>query len=325
MSVLRLLAATLAFAAAATIAGCSHDDIRYPSGWAPVANANGPCPDLAGTWRVDGQPGDPTGGIGVLAMLGQEGGLHAAPVFALVNSRPWTGIEIEREPPHALKLKFHRQRPDSAMGGVMIPVHADLDPAACDGGMVTIAHRDTAGGSITFRLGTTTAGELVAERLADEPLPLLRWGDTPLLMGGRGKRATWGRWQPVAPQDSTAAPVPTRSPATVARPVGSLFAAVPSAFKTPALPIPPAPPTRPGALPFGEAQAIVLSALPDSALFVGMTPTPRGYSLRVSTPDPQAIAQLAQRLASDGHFEANAGAGAATGDVTLELVERGLR
>lgn len=334
MSALHLRAVMLALAATALATGCSksRDDVRYPAGWSPLVATNNGCPaDLDGTWRVDAKAGDLTGGIGVLATLGRDGGLHAAPAFAMVNNRPWTSLRIQTGPAHALTLEFRRQLADSAAGGVKIPVHAEADPATCDAGMVTIAHNDTPDGAVTFRLGRTNAGELVAERLANEREVLLRWGDTPLLKGGRRLQATWDRWQPGVQQPVAVAP----TPAATTRADASPFVAASTPFKAPTLPLPAAPATRPGALPMGEAQAIVLGALPDNAVFLGMTPTPRGYSLRASGLDAQAMTQLSRRLAIDGHFTVQADAPAAAsgastpapareagGDVTLELIER---
>lgn len=336
MSARLRIAASLALVAAALTTGCSKskEDARYPADWSPLAAAPNGCPDLEGTWRVDSRHGDPTGGIGVLAYLGRDGGLHAAPVFAMVNNRPWTSLHIERESGHGLTIEFRRQLADSAAGGVKIPVHADADPATCDAGMVTIAHGDTPDGEATFRLGKTTAGELVAERLANEREVLLRWGDTPLLKGGRHLQVTWNHWQAGASEPLAVAPAQVSSPRQDASP----FVAASTPFQAPTLPLPAAPATRPGALPMGEAQAIVLGALPDNAVFLGMTPTPRGYSLRASGLDAQAMTQLSRRLAIDGHFTVQADAPAtaasgasapapapareAGGDVTLELVER---
>ncbi len=90
MSALRLGAATLALAAAALATGCSKskDEVRYPAGWSPLAAAVNGCPDLEGTWRVDGQPGDITGGIGVLAYLGRDGGLHTAAMVKSLADNP---------------------------------------------------------------------------------------------------------------------------------------------------------------------------------------------------------------------------------------------
>lgn len=339
MSAPRWIAATLALAAAALATGCSKskDDVRYPADWSPLAATANGCPDLKGTWRVDGRPGDITGGIGVLAYLGRDGALHTAPVLAMVNDRPWTSLHVDSEPGHGLTIEFRRALADSAAGGVKIPIHAEADPATCDAGMVTIAQHESPDGKVTFRLGRSNAGELVAERLANEREVLIRWGDTPLLEGARHLEATWSHWQPGAAEPAVAAPPQAQATPKVAD--ASPFLAAPPLFKTPTLPLPAAPPTRPGALPMGEAQAIVLGALPDKAVFLGMTPTPRGYSLRVSGLDAPAMTQLSRRLAIDGHFTVQAdalampvsGASApapardAGADVTLELVERLVR
>ncbi len=90
------------------------------------------------------------------------------------------------------------------------------------------------------------------------------------------------------------------------------------------------PPARSGGLALGDAQAVVLSALPDSATFKQLVQTPQGWQLRVHADDAKAIGQLTQRLAIEGHFEVRPATTAASGadsggEVTLDLLERGLK
>lgn len=314
----------LGLAAATFLAGCSHDDVRYPRGWAPIIDTPPGCPDLVGSWRPDAT-GDPAHAFGALART-------ILPHVSLLVR--WNNVTIEPDPHGGVVLAFHRLAAHSTSDATVLPLHLDLDPASCSGGMLTVRRREPSGGEADYHLGRNTAGELVVQRLANEREPLLHWGDTTLLSGPRGLRASWGRLPAgVVPGNPPAAATTPRAPAASI----AVVAAPPP--PPPLLPV--APPTRAGALPMGEAQAIVLSALPETAVFLGMTPTPRGYSLRVSALDAKAMALFKRRLAIDGHFElppetsappasgasapADAPAPAPASDVTLELVERVLR
>lgn len=312
----------LALAMAAVAGGCTREDIHYPAGWAPIAASGTDCPALQGDYRLDASasggatPGvleDPTSGAPM-----------AADLVSVGTGSAGRRMDVRLAPtpqPGSAPAWRHRL--------------LTLDAGRCASGMAVVDKHDTSDGWTSLGLARDLDGNLVAERLVH---------------AGRVTRASWGRWSPVRPGPDVApaavvAPVaPASTPASAtARPDGSPFiATAPASFSAPSLPLPAAPPSRPGALPLGEAQAIVLGALPDGAEFLGMTPTSRGYLLRLTLHDPRGLEQLKRKLAIDGHFELQAdalaapasGASAAAsapattpanGEVALELVERGGR
>ncbi len=303
---------TLALAVAALAAGCSREDVRYPAGWPPLAVAGHDCPALRGDFRLDPSS----------AVLDAQPESLAAPAVTPPGSAPVApGLVSITANANGSRIDVRtastpRPGADPAWTHRLV----DVGAARCDGGLLTIERHDTRDGWTALNLGRDIDGRLVAQRLTSRARPLFRWGDTPVLSVGHVTRASWGRWKLQPPA------APSTPPAAVA--------AAPANGPDPATP-----PSRPGALPLVEAQAIVLAALPDSALFQGMTPTPTGYRLHLVTQDAHAVDQFARRLATDGHFavHADAPAAAASGasapasagtdahdanDVMLDLVER---
>ena len=329
-------AAMFALAAAVLAAGCSSDATNYPSGWTPLASGRHGCPELAGTWRVR-DPASTDSGLKVFTESDVVNPQH--------RSVHWDVVSIATDPDgNGITLKFVQQAWTGRNDAQTLQRHVRTDIATCERGLATIERRERGGSDWTvIRLGKDAMGRLVGQRVdRTSGEPLLRWGDQSALSLGHSTHAVWSRWEPIPAQTfaSIAGAVERESGQPVRRPArgedASPFVAASTPFKAPTLPLPAAPATRPGALPMGEAQAIVLGALPDNAVFLGMTPTPRGYSLRVSGLDAQAMTQLSRRLAIDGHFtvQADAPAAAASGasapapareagaEMMLELVER---
>ena len=321
--------------ALAALAACSSHDIAYPAGWTPLATGRHGCPDLAGTWRVH----DATSTDDGMEVL-RDSSL-ANPQHASVH---WDVASITVDADGAgILMKFVQQSTPGRADALTLQHHERIDIARCESGLATIERQVRGGNATEIRLGKDQQGRLVEQRVEHTSgEPLIRWGDQSALSVGHSTRTVWSRWEPIPADAFAAIAADAARDADAPRPRAtrtadaSPFIAAPTPIKAPTLPLPPVPPTRPGALPMGEAQAIVLGALPDSAVFEGMTPTPGGYSLRVGGIDAPGLTQLSRRLAIDGHFAVKAdappagasGASApaptrdARADVTLELVER---
>lgn len=305
----------LALAVASLLAGCSGDGERLPSGWAPVAAVAG-CPDLTGLYRLETGPSNGASPYGVYPVDVKQRGRRGGPEMLRITTANASGdaLAVDHGVLTAAGAPYWRR------GGIA------LGMARCDGGLVTIGRRGADDRWAAYRVGKDLDGDLLIEYVTGGHPLVSPWGNVLLRMPWHTTTATWSRWRPALSADLA-------QDDAGARPVAAPMPAASAASTAPPPPLFAQAPTRPGALPMGEAQAIVLSALPDTAVFKAMTPTPRGYELRVSTDDAGAVALLAQKLAREGHFAvapsaeaSDASAPARAGpDVTLELVERGLR